>query len=75
MGQEEGKEEEVDWQRLVPPKGFRVVPPRRRVVERTIAWIAHNHPMAKDYGRLCTTGESFVYAAMTRLMVRRLVRA
>jgi hypothetical protein len=31
--------------------------------------------MAKDYERLCATGEAFVYAAMTRLMVRRLARA
>src|SRR5918995_6802262 len=68
----EGKE--VDWQRLMPTKGFRVLP-RRWVVERTFAWISHNRRMAKDYERLCTTGESFVYAAMTRLMVRRLVRA
>jgi putative transposase len=68
----EGKE--VDWQRLMSTKGFRVLP-RRWVVERTFAWISHNRRMAKDYERLCTTGESFVYAAMTRLMVRRLVRA
>src|SRR5829696_5888153 len=68
----EGKE--VDWQRLMPPKGFRVLP-RRWVVERTFAWICHNRRMAKDYKRLCTTGEAFVYAAMTRLMVRRLARA
>jgi hypothetical protein len=33
----EGKE--VDWQRLMPPKGFRVLP-RRWVVERTYAWIS-----------------------------------
>jgi transposase len=31
----------VDWQRLMPPKGFRVLP-RRWVVERTYAWISHN---------------------------------
>ena len=68
----EGKE--VDWQRLMPPGGFRVLP-RRWVVERTFAWISHNRRMAKDYERLCATGEAFVYAAMTRLMVRRLVRA
>ena len=68
----EGKK--VDWQRLMPPKGFRVLP-RRWVVERTFAWISHNRRMAKDYERLCATGEAFVYAAMTRLMVRRLVRA
>jgi len=64
----------VDWQRLMPPKGFQVLP-RRWVVERTIAWICHNRRMAKDYERLCATGEAFVYAAMTRLMVRRLARA
>jgi hypothetical protein len=29
----------------------------------------------KDYERWCATGEAFVYAAMTRLMVRRLARA
>jgi putative transposase len=68
----EGKE--IDWQRLMPPKGFRVLP-RRWVVERTFAWICHNRRMAKDYERLCATGEAFVYAAMTRLMVRRLARA
>ena len=63
----------VDWQRLMPPRGFRVLP-RRWVVERTFAWICHNRRMAKDYERLCATGEAFVYAAMTRLMVRRLAR-
>jgi putative transposase len=68
----EGKE--VDWQRLMPPRGFRVLP-RRWVVERTFAWISHNRRMAKDYERLCATGEAFVYVAMSRLMVRRLARA
>ena len=68
----EGKE--VNWQRLMPPKGFQVLP-RRWVVERTLAWISHNRRMAKDYERLCATGEAFVYVAMSRLMVRRLARA
>jgi Transposase DDE domain len=68
----EGKK--VDWQRLMPPGGFRVLP-RRWVVERTFAWISHNRRMSKDYERLCATGEAFVYVAMTRLMVRRLARA
>jgi putative transposase len=68
----EGKK--LDWQSLMPPSGFRVLP-RRWVVERTFAWISHNRRMAKDYERLCATGEAFVYAAMTRLMVRRLARA
>jgi transposase len=65
---------EVDWRRLMPPRGFQVLP-RRWVVEHTFAWICHNRRMAKDYERLCATGEVFVYAAMARLMVRRLARA
>src|SRR5918992_273308 len=32
----EGKE--VSWQTLMPPRGFRVLPRRRWVVERTFAW-------------------------------------
>ena len=53
----EGKE--VDWQRLMPPRGFRVLP-WRWVVERTFAWICHNWWMAKDYERLCATGQAFI---------------
>ena len=68
----EGKK--VDWQKLLPPRGFQVLP-RRWVVERSLAWICHNRRMSKDYERLCATGEALVYAAMTRLMVRRLARA
>jgi putative transposase len=67
----EGKK--VDWQRLMPPRGFRLLP-RRWVVERTFAWLSQNRRLSKDYERLCATGEAFVYVAMTRLMVRRLAR-
>ena len=64
----------LDWEKFMPPKGFQVLP-RRWVVERTIAWIDHNRRMAKDYERfLCASGEALVYAAMIRLMTRRLVR-
>ena len=73
--QEWAKEvKEVNWQSLMLPRGFQVLP-RRWVVERTFAWISHNRRMSKDYERLCATGEAFVYATMTRLMVRRLTRA
>ena len=68
----EGKE--ADWQRLMPPRGSRVLP-GRWVVERAFGWISHNRRMAKDHERLCATGEAFVYAAMTRLTVRRLARS
>jgi putative transposase len=64
----------VDWQKLLPPKGF-IVLPRRWVVERSFAWICHNRRMSKDYERLCASGEALVYAAMIRLMTRRLARA
>ena len=64
----------VDWQKLMPPQGF-VVLPRRWVVERTFSWIDQNRRMSKDYERLPETGEAFIYVAMRRLMVRRLARA
>jgi putative transposase len=73
--QEWAKEgQKVDWQKLMPPRGF-VVLPRRWVVERTFSWLSQNRRMSKDYERLCATGEALIYAAMTRVMVRRLARA
>jgi putative transposase len=65
---------EIDWQKLLPRRGFEILP-RRWVVERTFSWLSQNRRMSKDYERLCATSEAFVYAAMTRLMVRRLARA
>ena len=35
----------VDWEKLLPAKGF-VVLPRRWVVERSFAWISHNRRMS-----------------------------
>jgi putative transposase len=64
----------VDWQKLMPRRGF-VVLPRRWVVERTFSWISQNRRMSKDYERLAATSEAFIYVAMTRVMVRRLARA
>jgi putative transposase len=63
----------MDWEQLLPPKGFQVLP-RRWVVERTFSWIDQNRRMSKDYERLCASGEALVYAAMNRLMTRRLTR-
>ena len=68
----EGKK--VDWQRLMPPRGY-VALPRRWVVERTFSWLSQNRRMSKDYERLCASAEAFIYAAMIRLMVRRLSHA
>jgi putative transposase len=63
----------VGWEKLMPPKGFQVLP-RRWVVERTFSWIEQNRRMSKDYERLSASGEALVYAAIIRLMTRRLVR-
>jgi putative transposase len=64
-----------DWQRLpTAPKVFRGVLPRRWVVERTFAWLCQNRRFSRDYERLCTTSEAVIYAAMSRLMLRRLAR-
>ena len=64
----------VDWKKLLPPKGFQVLP-KRWVVERTFSWIDQNRRMSKDYERLTETSEAFIYVAMSRLMARRLGRS
>jgi putative transposase len=53
------------------PTGFRVLP-RRWVVERTFAWLGRNRRLSQDYEALPATGEAWIYAAMARLMARRL---
>ena len=65
---------EIDWQKLLPRRGFEVLA-RRWVVERAFAWLSQNRRVSKDYEKLCATGEAFVYAGMIRLLVRRLARA
>ena len=45
---------EVDWEKIVPPHGFRVLP-RRWVVERTFSWVGQNRRLSKHYERLCET--------------------
>ena len=52
-------------------KGFAVLP-HRWVVERTLAWLNPCRRLSKDYEELPTTSETFVYVAMTRLMLKRL---
>ncbi len=64
----------VDWEKLLPPRGFQVLP-RRWVVERTFSWMDQNRRMSKDYERLAETSEAFIYVAMSRLMVKRLARS
>jgi putative transposase len=54
-------------------KGF-VVLPKRWIVERTFAWLGRYRRLSKDYEQLPETSESMIYAAMIRLMLRRLAR-
>ena len=54
-----------------PRPPFTVLP-SRWVVERTFAWLGQNRRLSKDYERVCETSETLMYAAMSRLMIRRL---
>ena len=57
------------------PRGFQMLP-RRWVVERTFAWLGLSRRFSKDYERrLPETAEAMIYGVMSRLMLRRLVRA
>ena len=47
---------------------------RRWVVELYLCLDLPQQEDEKDYERLCASAEAFVYAAMTRLMMRRLTR-
>jgi putative transposase len=88
-GFREWAEEERGWRVEVPhhrdrqlwrygleekPRGFQVLA-RRWVVERTFAWLGLSRRFSKDYERLPETAETMIYGAMSRIMLRRLVRA
>ena len=67
---------DLDPKKFLPAaEGPRTFLPRRWVVERTFSWLGQNRRMSKDYERLPETGETFIYAAMSRLMARRLARS
>jgi putative transposase len=55
---------QIDWQKLLPRRGFEVLP-RRWVVERTFSWLSQNRRTSRDYERLCASGEAFIYVAMS----------
>ncbi len=42
-------------------------------IERSFAGLGRNRRLSKDYERLCETTEAWIYLAMARLMLRRLV--
>ena len=47
---------------------------KRWVVERTFAWLGRYRRLSKDYEYLCQTTESWIYLAMSYLLVKRLGR-
>jgi putative transposase len=49
-----------------------VVLPKRWIVERTFAWLGRFRRLSKDYEYYPSTGETFVYLGMTRLMLKRM---
>jgi len=65
----------VDPKKFMPEKGPRPFLPKRWIVERTFSWLSQNRRMSKDYERLPESSEAFIYAAMSRLMARRLARS
>ena len=56
------------------PRGF-VVVKRRWVVERTFGWLGRSRRLSKDYEHLSESEESWIYIAMLRIMLARLVRS
>ena len=54
-------------------RGF-VLLPRRRVVERRVAWGARFCRMARNYERLATTLRAFYFLAFACLMIANLFR-
>jgi putative transposase len=66
------KDGQLEWVTL--PKTFEHLP-RRWVVERTFGWFGLCRRLSKDYEFLPQSSESWIYACMIRLMVRRLARA
>ena len=51
-----------------------VVLPKRWIVERTNAWISRYRRLAKDFERFGGTVRSWIFLAMTRLMLKRLAK-
>jgi putative transposase len=59
---------------MLRPKQARqfVLLPRHWVVERTFGWLNHSRRLSKSYERLTRTDETWIYIAMTRIMLNRL---
>lgn len=67
------QDHQLDWEvvKRKSEKGFKVLP-WRWIVARTLAWLLHYRRLTTDYEVLPASSEAFIYAAMVRLMIRRL---
>lgn len=63
------KEWRAEW---IPVERTFSVLPRRWVVERTYAWMGRNRRLSKDYEYLPEVSETYLYVAMSKLLLRRL---
>lgn len=57
------------------PKGTFAVQTHRWLVERTFAWWGGLRRLSKDYEFQVESSEALIYAGMSQLMLRRLVRS
>ncbi len=48
--------------------------PKRRIVERTFAWLARYCPHSRDYEKSTGSAVAFTYIAMINLMSKRLAK-
>lgn len=55
-------------------KGFEV-PPRRWVVERTLAWLNRNRRLAKDFEQTIPSAAAWLFIASIQLFARRIARS
>lgn len=67
------REINVEVVNKIAPAGFEVLP-RRWVVERTWAWLVNNRRLRIDYERDPAVTAGFVWAAHSRLLLRRLTQ-
>ena len=54
-------------------KSFKALP-KRWIVERTFAWLGKFRRLSKDFEQYATTSENMIYLAMTRLMLKQIVK-
>jgi putative transposase len=73
----------IDWVKIVcgwileivkrsdDVKVFKVLP-KRWVVERTFGWLNRYRRLSKDYEGLTESSQALIYAAMIRIMIKRI---